>query len=405
MHQKILFKLFLLSTLFGVCFETKSQPYKTEKEFKAYLLENSETLDFIEGIWEINQNIKTGLTDTKNKNFNNQFPPFNINVFPYKVAIIKVSENNFFCYTVDILDRIEETGDPCSKYWFKSTAIEGQYIYDVGALCQRSYHGKAMIKTSGDLYFEGKFEEYKNDIISWYNFTVTATKLSPTPSEIRNYKAQSGVEINTIKPKYSFGTGSAISNDLLITCYHVVKDAKQISIRGIDGRFDTTYLAEINFYDEDLDVAFLKFQRNNIHQNVVLPYSFKQTKSDVGENIFVLGYPLPNTMGQEIKLTTGVISSNSGFLGDTTLFQISAPIQPGNSGGPLFDNNGNLIGVVTAKHTKADNVGYAFKLNLVKDIFKRKGVSFTTNKTLPIDLSKKVKLYKNFIYSIEVSLE
>lgn len=402
MPQNISIKLFFLIALFGVCFQGKSQPYKTEKEFKAYLLENNEKLDFIEGIWEFNKNVKSGVTDTKNKNI--EFPSFNIGVAPYKVAIIKVSENNFFCYYVDILDRIKEI-DACGSYWFKSTAIEGQYIYDVGASCKYSYHDKAIIKSNGDLYFSGKFEENKDDMFSWDNFTVTATKLSPTPSEIRNYKAQSGAEIKTSKPTFSFGTGSAINNDLLMTCYHVVKNAKQISIRGIDGRFDTTYSAELNFYDEDLDVAFLKIQRNTLRQNFVLPYSFKQTKSDVGESIFVLGYPLQNTMGQEIKLTTGVISSNSGFLGDTTLFQISAPIQPGNSGGPLFDNYGNLIGIVTAKHTKADNVGYAFKLNLLKDILKRKAVSFTTNKTTPIDLAKKVKLYKDYIYSIEVTLE
>ena len=109
-------------------------------------------------------------------------------------------------------------------------------------------------------------------------------------------------------------------------------------------------------------------------------------------------------MGQEIKLTTGVISSNSGFLGDTTLYQISAPIQPGNSGGPLFDNNGNLIGIVSAKHKNADNVGYATKFSQIKEILKVKGVNFTSNKSMPVELSKKVKLLKDYIFSIEVTL-
>ena len=110
-------------------------------------------------------------------------------------------------------------------------------------------------------------------------------------------------------------------------------------------------------------------------------------------------------MGQEIKLTTGIISSNSGFMGDTTLFQISAPIQPGNSGGPLFDNNGNLIGIIAAKHKNADNVGYAVKLNLIRNFLKEQRISFTVNKLMPAELSKKVKIFKDYIYSIEVELQ
>ena len=66
------------------------------------------------------------------------------------------------------------------------------------------------------------------------------------------------------------------------------------------------------------------------------------TTSEVGEEVFVLGYPLTATMGDEIKLTTGVISSKSGFQGDISQYQISAPVQPGNSGGPLFDSKGNI---------------------------------------------------------------
>jgi len=208
-----------------------------------------------------------------------------------------------------------------------------------------------------------------------------------------------------ISPKFSSGTGVLVKNDLIITCYHVVKDGKQILIRGVNGRFDSTYLAEISFFDEELDIAFLKISNSLINKKINLPYSLKEKETDVGESIFVLGYPLQNTMGQEIKLTTGVISSNSGFLGDTNLFQISAPIQPGNSGGPLFDNNGNLIGIVSAKHNKADNVGYAVKLSLFRDFLRRNGIIHSTNKYMPAELSKKVKLFKDYIYSIEVALE
>ncbi len=78
--------------------------------------------------------------------------------------------------------------------------------------------------------------------------------------------------------------------------------------------------------------------------------------SDVGETVYVSGYPLRATMGDEIKLTNGI---KSGFQGDITNYQISVPVQPGNSDGPLPDSNGNVTGVISAKHIGAENVSYA----------------------------------------------
>lgn len=63
--------------------------------------------------------------------------------------------------------------------------------------------------------------------------------------------------------------------------------------------------------------------------------------------------------GVDVKLTNGIVSARTGFHGDVSQYQISAPVQPGNSGGPLFDSKGNIIGVVSAKHAGAENAGYA----------------------------------------------
>lgn len=68
-----------------------------------------------------------------------------------------------------------------------------------------------------------------------------------------------------------------------------------------------------------------------------------------GESISVAGYPLPGILSSEINITTGVVSSDAGLLDDVRYYQISAPVQPGNSGGPLFDLSGNIIGLVAAK--------------------------------------------------------
>jgi len=110
-------------------------------------------------------------------------------------------------------------------------------------------------------------------------------------------------------------------------------------------------------------------------------------------------------MGDEIKLTNGIVSSRTGFQGDASSYQISAPVQPGNSGGPLFDNSGNLIGIINAKHTGAENASYAIKsgyltslMELLPNLPKPQTANLLTGKSL----SQQVELVKKFIYIIEV---
>ena len=137
-----------------------------------------------------------------------------------------------------------------------------------------------------------------------------------------------------------------------------------------------------------------------------IPYMVKTTTSDVGEDVFVLGYPLTSTMGEEIKLTTGVVSSKTGYQGDVSIYQISAPIQPGNSGGPLFDENGDVIGIVSAKHNGAENVGYAIKASYLRNLMESAistNILPQTNKVANNKLSDKVKVLKNFVYYITCS--
>ena len=140
--------------------------------------------------------------------------------------------------------------------------------------------------------------------------------------------------------------------------------------------------------------------------DTIIPYKVKTLMADVGEEIFVLGYPMTTTMGDEIKLTTGVVSSRTGFQGDVSLYQISAPIQPGNSGGPLFDSQGNLIGIVSAKHTGAENVGYAIKASYLRNLMESsitEDVLPTNNSVSSLPLTGKVKKIKDFVYFIECS--
>ncbi len=267
---------------------------------------------------------------------------------------------------------------------------------------ENSCEGKAFYLENKDLYFECIQEKYSydDDTFEWHNFYAVGTKIIPSYSDIKNYKSKG--KTPTSKSDKSYGTGFSLATNLIASCYHVVKDAKEITIKGINGRTDTVYKAEIEYFDEGLDIAVLKIVNSNSKVLSKIPYPIKHVNSEVGENVFVLGYPLHSTMGNEIKLTTGIISSNSGYLDNKNLLQISAPIQPGDSGGPLFDNKGNLIGIVTSKHIGTENVGYALKISTLFDLLKNRGISFEQNKIEQLELPKKVKLFKDFIYSIEV---
>ena len=176
--------------------------------------------------------------------------------------------------------------------------------------------------------------------------------------------------IQTITHNDAFsGTGFLLSEDgYIITNHHVIENARTIKVSGINDDVHISYAAKVEISDKQNDLAILKIIDSTFKSSVNIPYTFKYTTSSVGEDCFVLGYPLISTMGKDIKLTNGIISSKTGYEGNIAEYQMSAPVQPGNSGGPLFDKNGNIIGVVCAKHREAENVGYAIKASYIRNL-------------------------------------
>jgi len=203
----------------------------------------------------------------------------------------------------------------------------------------------------------------------------------------------------------SSGTGFAINgNGYVLTSNHVIENAKTITIRGVNGGFNKPCNAEIFLRDKNNDLAILKINDDRIHTFGKPPYSFKTVLSDVGETVYALGYPLRATMGDEIKLTNGIISSKSGFQGDITNYQISVPVQPGNSGCPLLDSKGNVIGVLSAKHIGAENASYAVKILYLINMIQLSGENMKLNEENSItseDLPSQVKKVKEYVYIIE----
>lgn len=201
------------------------------------------------------------------------------------------------------------------------------------------------------------------------------------------------------------GTGFALNEGYVVTNYHVIDGATYISVLGTDpSNFNKIIEAEVVATDKFNDLAIIRLKGV---RPIGIPYSIKTSMAEVGENAWVLGYPLTETMGNEIKLTTGIISARSGIDGNKAQYQISVPVQPGNSGGPLFDENGNVIGVVCAHHKGAELVSYAIKASYIRNLMECEfdhNILPQTNIMAGKKLSERVKMTKNYVYYIICSL-
>lgn len=241
-------------------------------------------------------------------------------------------------------------------------------------------------------------------------FDVNGFNMSSNSKQKDNYiklfPTQSDNVINKFPQIFSTGTGWALSsNGYIVTNHHVIEGAQEIQIRGIKGDFTKSYSAVVVSDDPVNDITILKISDPKFTSFGTIPYVINTKQPDVGTSIFVLGYPLLAALGEEVKLTNGIISSKTGFQGDPTCYQMSAPVQPGNSGGPLFSSSGNLIGIVNAKYTEGENISYAIKssylisqLNSMQDSVSIPTVNLLSGKSF----TEQVKMIRNFVFIIEV---
>ncbi len=199
------------------------------------------------------------------------------------------------------------------------------------------------------------------------------------------------------------GTGSGfVVSDTghIITNNHVTKGCSKITVQLASGvRTQADLLAS----DADLDISLLK-----IKEPVSAHASFRaspQLRS--GEPVVVVGYPLRGLLASEASVTTGTLSALADPRDDHNLLQITAPIQPGNSGGPLLDKSGNIIGVVVGKLDAIkvaavigdipQNINYAIKGDLVRQFLEKNGVVFTaadsTSSLEPADIGDQARQF------------
>ncbi len=171
------------------------------------------------------------------------------------------------------------------------------------------------------------------------------------------------------------GTGFFITtNGYLLSNWHVVRNAKKVKIKNKQGVFS----ARIVVTDREKDLALLK-----VDGGPFKPVQISRDESAaLGESAFTIGFPNVVVQGLEPKYTDGKISSLSGLHDDPDQYQISVPVQPGNSGGPLIGRDGQVIGIVDAKMNDLrylvtsgslpQNVNYAIKANVIREFLRTK---------------------------------
>jgi len=283
------------------------------EEFKQYLSEKSE-LGFFEGVWT-----------TPDKS--------------YTVGLLLDSSDPIVEYVGVVLDSKYSNWSPGEiKIKFQKLTDGG---ISLGTWHMRDKSTIEYICEASETLIMGKVENA---------ITIGLLKLYPR-SESKT----------TIGQRRS-GTCWQVATGVFVTNAHVVVGADTIKIGSA---YNDSIEAVAEIIDERLDIAVLRVL-NPIQSNISIPIAV--TPREPGEQVFVLGYPLISMLGNELKITSGMINSTQGIRGDTTRFQISAQVQPGNSGGPVINENGDVCGIVVSKIRSefADGVSFAIKSDYLK---------------------------------------
>jgi hypothetical protein len=173
------------------------------------------------------------------------------------------------------------------------------------------------------------------------------------------------------RPQMSVGTGFFVASDgAILTNSHIVNSCTSIMVGQPGQQMQTAQLVGRDLIN---DLALLR--------SSLKPQSEPALRTNVrlGEAIAVYGFPLLNVLPTSGNFTTGNITATAGLLDDSRMLQISAPIQPGNSGGPVVDAYGNVVGIVRAqlKPGMAQNVNFAIRASVGIMFLERYSVATT----------------------------
>ena len=260
----------------------------------------------------------------------------------------------------------------CSEQ--KAAKKPGALKLKICALCMASAiiggFGGAFLKTES-MAANTKTDPQAAQTAQYYGVIQTAqSENALTPAQIYSQNADCVVSISTesaslnvfgqVSSSASSGTGFIISADgYIITCYHVVEGAQNITVSDFGGK---KYKAELAGYDDRKDLAVLKIDASGLKYVSV----GDSNSLAVGQSVYAVGNPLGE---YSYSMTSGIVSALDREINidgsPINMFQLDAAVNPGNSGGPVFNGYGEVIGMVTAKTAMngVEGIGFAVPID------------------------------------------
>ena len=376
MKKLLLLAIFLPIIIFG---QNLSEKFPNEEAIKSYL--NNSSVSEIEGIYQYNSqgfalmhegNHRLGLVWDGEK-------------FVF-LGIDQASKHVFFPPKGEVLELGEGS---YSLSWFKSSNAwwpkKGKRFQSTATIANNTIIFTLPVGPAGSFQ-----QEFMHKVFSSKN-------------EIKRRRSNSNIWENN-------GSGFLISKSgYIATNHHVIDGWSQFKVEFKRNNKLEVFNARLVQSDKTNDLAILKIEDESFSTINKLAYNFKLRSVDIGTEIFALGYPLTDIMGDDIKFTDGKISSKTGYGGDVTTYQIQVPIQPGNSGGPLFDFKGNLIGVTSSginrKLDLTENVNYAIKTSYLFNLIDVLPETITLPSSTELaskKLTDQIKILSDYVVIIQV---
>lgn len=345
----------------------------SEEKFMTYLKENARNLDPIEGIWS--------------EGAQNQ----------YRIGIMKDTSKPGRDFVGFILSaKIPSWQRGYKKIDITSASQRGVYIFN---------------------YYLADFSQEGATVILGETLAFTIALHTPTRNDsatfVKTFPASDSPAAGGSRGSSS-GSGFLVDESgFLVTNWHVVRDASDVTVEFTEKGFKTTGKVKVRDQQNDLAIIQLDgFDFRSTFGEAKLPPIASSRSVQVGEGVFTLGFPLGSILGESIKYSDGSVSSLTGIEDDPRLYQISVPIQPGNSGGPLITKDGRIVGVIVSTISPAfvfsrtktlpQNVNFAIKADYLQNLVGVSGINLKISNQRPVSSSGVVEDVKPFVAKVVV---